>query len=224
MIICCFVVGSGLKYVFDIRVHVERVLHQSKGDNYVEMFGLFRKKPWIVNITRLNWKASISMQNSFEFSSKISRKENVFCLRMFEHVVEAIMLVLVFQQRCKEERVWNLETDEILCIFINFTFRCTFLFFFFIQPWRVLTSTYPKLESDLTSDTSPSYNRRPADRFEVPCKHLCSGWIQTSLKRSVVSHFVCTFSWFSVGNKTKSSCLIRFPSAGLINTGLPRFF
>lgn len=54
-------------------------------------------------VTGLNWKTNISAQNSLGSVSKISQEENVFCLRMSECVGDAIMLILVFQQRCNEE-------------------------------------------------------------------------------------------------------------------------
>lgn len=46
------------------------------------------------------------------------------------YVSDAIMLVLVFQPRSREKGVWNQETDEVLCIFINSTFQRTFLIFY----------------------------------------------------------------------------------------------
>lgn len=54
-------------------------------------------------VTGLNWKTNISTQNSLGSVSKISQEENVFCLRMSECVGDAIVLILVFQQRCNEE-------------------------------------------------------------------------------------------------------------------------
>lgn len=198
-----FGVGCGLKYVCVVRVYVECVLHQSGGDQYVDMFGSPRGNLGVWPLQDWRGKLKFPYKLLLVFFLILNQKESVFCLRMCERVSEVIMLVLVFQQRCNEESVWNLETDEILCIFINSTFRHIF-YLLFIQLWRVLTSSYIKLKSDLASDTSPSYKRRPADHFEVPCKHLCSGWIQTFLNRTVVSHVVCTFSWYTVGNKTKN--------------------
>lgn len=104
-------------------------------------------KPRSVIVAGLNWK--FPNNTPIGFLSKISQEENVFCLRMCERVGDAVVLVLVFQQRCNEESVRNLETDDILCIFMNTHSVVPFLNFLFIQPWRVLTSTYPKFESDL---------------------------------------------------------------------------
>lgn len=118
------------------------------------------------------------------------------CVLVAKYVGDEIMLVLHFSKDENEKSVWS------------YTLHHTF-YFLFIQSWRVVTSTYPKLESHLASDKSQNYkndfcSRWPADHFEVSCKHLCSCWIQTSLKRSVVSHFACIFNYCSVGNKPKN--------------------
>lgn len=162
------------------------------------MFGLF----W--GNFGIDWigKTNISIWNSIEFLSKIEGScvlfANVKQPCWFSYFSKDVMR--------KEYEIWKL----MKCIFMNSAFCCTLSFFYLFnhkgcsqvhilnlnQTWYVTQAQAMKIIF-LSS-------RRPADHFEVPCKHLCSGWISPSLNRSVVSHVVCTFSWCNVGNKTKN--------------------
>lgn len=96
----------------------------------------------------------------------------------------------------------------MLCIFMNSTFCHTFLFVYLFSHEGSLQEFILNLNQTWQVTQAQAIKicpipRRPPDNFEVSCKTFVF-WIQTSLNRSVVSHVACTFSWYSVGNKTKN--------------------
>lgn len=162
----------------------------SGGDQYVQTFALSRG-----NLGSYRCWTDLDY---WHFHTKllwvfVQNKLGGECVLVVKCVSDEIMLVLHFSKDENEKSVWS------------YTFHYTF-YFLFIQPWRVVTSTYPKLESHLASDTSQNYKKMISvqDDQLIILKCLCSCWIQTSLKRSVVSHFACTFNYCSVGNKPQN--------------------
>lgn len=76
-VICCFGVGCGLKYVCVVRVHVECVLHQSGGDQYVDMFGSLRGNlVWPLQDWR--GKLTFSIQTPISFLSNLKSEGERF--------------------------------------------------------------------------------------------------------------------------------------------------
>lgn len=80
------------------------------------------------------------------------------CLRMCEcvgwcsHVGSRISAEMQWGKCIKFRNWWNFMHFYEFHILLYL-----FFYFLFIQPWRVLTTTYPKFESDLPRDTSPRF-------------------------------------------------------------------
>lgn len=112
----------------------------------------------------------------------------------------------------------------------------TYLFnFLFIQPWRALASTYPKLESDLASNASPSDGgKKINNKLSVKDDQLITlkchanvcvlGWIQTSLNRKCCSSRCVSIQLLQPG-KLNQTHLVQSGSlsAGLTNTRVTSF-
>lgn len=123
------------EYMLSTWVHVERMLHQSGGgDHCVWMFWFVFGECDLI-VAKLNWE-NISIRKLlwvfFFFLFFLVQNNSAGECVVFPNVYvsDAIMLVLVFQPRSREKGVWNQETDEVLCIFINSTFQRTFLIFY----------------------------------------------------------------------------------------------